>query len=329
MSAALAAGGALYLATDGPAPPTTATVTSLVSIGPDMANVISAISPSLVTLLPARHRDSRSATGVVLPSGDLIITAAAAVTSGERVTVQTADGRRLRGQVVGVDGQSGIAVVVVPRRLTPGSFVDEPIGTKQIAIAACRCAQGSKTTGNRHGAAAKPAPEVAMSMITQVGAPASEGGPALVEAIEAEVPLGRSAWGSVLLDDDGGVLGVLAAERSSGSDTVGYFVPASLAVGVADELAKDHKVVRGWLGVVCHNDAGEGAQVTSVLPGSPAAAAGLQPGDVLEAVDSDSVSSLADLQARLYASPPGTELKLTILHGTAVQIAAVRVGADP
>jgi putative serine protease PepD len=327
--AALAVTGALYLTSSRAAPPTTATVTSLVSVGPDMAKAVEVVSPSLVTLLPAGHGGSGLATGVVLPAGNLIVTAAAAVAGGERMMVKTADGREMPGEVEGVDSQSGVAVVAVSRRLTPSSFVDEPVGAKQIAIAACRCSEASSGTANKQLASAVPAPEVAMGMIRQVGAPASDGGPALVDAIEVEVPLGPSAWGSVLLDDEGGVLGVLAAERSSRDDTVGYFVPAPLAVGVADELAQHHKVVRGWLGVVCQNYDGAGAQVTSVLPASPAAAAGLQPGDVLEAVDSKAVLSLTDLQARLYASPPGTQLVLTLLRGGAVDTTAVTVGAGP
>lgn len=334
LGAAVAAATALYMASGGPPSPATATDTSLVSVGPDVAKVVDVVSPSLVSVEPASGSSRMGdATGVVMAPGDLIVTAAAAVDDGERVVVVNDVGRKLSGEVEGVDTRSGVAVVLVSRRLVPGSFVDDTVESRQIAIAACRC----HGLGATQSAAGTPVPssvappEVAMGMIRAVGTGAADdaAGPALIDTIEAEVPLGRSAWGSVLLDDEGGVLGVLDAERTTGGDTVGYFVPAPLVLAVAGELAQDHRVVRGWLGVVCQDDGGTGAMVTKVLAGSPAAAAGLQPGDVVEAVDSTPVSSLAELQASLYGSPPGTHLVITVLHGGAVEATPVTVGAGP
>ena len=224
-----------------------------------------------------------------------------------------------------MDDHSGVAIVLVQDPMTPGSFVDEPVTPRQLAVAACRCGQ---TAGATDSAGSSPA--VAVGMVRTTGADATDdGGPSLVDAIEAEMPLGHGAWGSVLLDDDGGVLGILDGERTSDGDTIGYFVPASLAVGVAGELARDHAVTHGWMGVMCQDDGGAGAAVTTVLAGSPAAVAGVQPGDVVEAVDSHLVSSLADLQARLYAAPPGTTLRLTVVRSGAVDTLPVTVVAGP
>jgi S1-C subfamily serine protease len=88
-------------------------------------------------------------------------------------------------------------------------------------------------------------------------------------------------------------------------------------------------VHRGWLGVLCQDDDSIGAAVTTVLPGSPASLAGLRPGDVVEAVDSHLVRSLADLQARLYTSAPGTQLELTVLRDGAVDTTAVTLVSPP
>ena len=60
----------------------------------------------------------------------------------------------------------------------------------------------------------------------------------------------------------------------------------------------------------------EGRLVTSVMPDGPAAAAGLAPGDVVNAVDSHRVVSLADLQARLYTVTPGTDVELSVTRQT-------------
>jgi S1-C subfamily serine protease len=215
--------------------------------------------------------------------------------------------------VTGVDSKAGVAVVQLSESLSPATFVDEPVSPKQLAVAACRCATGASASG------ASSPPEVAVGMVRAVGTAATvDGGPALVDAIEAEMPLASAPWGAVLVDDGGGVLGILDGMRSADGDTYGYFVPTMLAVGVADELAQDHHVNRGWLGVLCQDDGGAGATVTTVIPGSPASAAGLRPGDVVEAVDSHLVASLADLQARLYALTPGTRLQITFVRAGGV-----------
>jgi S1-C subfamily serine protease len=295
-----------------------------VTIGPDVMNVVDAVEPSLVSLIPAGSSSGNAdATGVVLPAGNLVLTAAGAVNDGEHLMVVSSQGQRQSGEVTAVDDPSGVAVVLVQDAMTPGSFVDEPVTPRQLAVAACRCVQ---TAGTGDGTGASPS--VAVGMVRATGGN-DDGGPSLVDAIEAEMPLGHGAWGSVLLDDEGDVLGILDGERSSDGDTFGYFVPASLAVAVADELARDHTVRRGWLGVMCQDDGGAGAAVTTVLPGSPAAAAGMEPGDVVEAVDSHLVSSLADLQARLYVSPPGTTLALTVVRAGAVHTVPVTVSAGP
>lgn len=298
-----------------------ATDTSVV-IGPDVVKVVDSVARSLVSLVPPKGaaHDGR-ATGVVLPGGELVVTAAAAVVDGEHLTVVSEDDHRLSGVVAGVDAISGVAVVRVSDKLASGSFVDEPVVPEQFAVAACRCAGGN---------ALHSSPDVALGMIrTQGTSPGYDGGPSLIDAIEAEMPLGTSALGTVLLDNSGRVLGILDGERTVSGETVGYFVPTSLAVGVADELATTPALTHGWLGVICQDDNGAGAMVMSVLAGSPAAAAGLEPGDVLAAVDAHQVSSLADLQARLYVSQPGAVMDLTVLRAGSVNTMPVTVAAKP
>ena len=294
-------------------------------VAPDVVNAVDSDSASFVTLLPADGSGpAPRATGVVLPDGDLVLTAASAVNDGQQLTVVTASGERQQGVVDGIDTSSGVAVVRIPDPLKPADFVDETVTPKELAVTACRC------TASSGASATTDQPEMALAMVRAVGTPATDdGGPVLVDAIEAEVPIEGVPWGTALVDDDGGVIGVLDGERSAGGDTFGYFVPAALAVGVAHELAEYHHVERGWLGVMCQDDGGAGAAVTTVIPGSPASAAGLRSGDVVEAVDSHAVASLADLQGRLYAVPPGTQLQLTILRQGTVDTTSVTVAAPP
>ena len=87
------------------------------------------------------------------------------------------------------------------------------------------------------------------------------------------MPLGPASSGGVLLDGHGRVVGILDGQMSAGNDTIGVFVPAPLAEGVARELAETHRSDHGWLGVKCTDQAAPaGAPVTAILPGSPASA---------------------------------------------------------
>lgn len=301
-----------------------ALTTHPVTIGPDVIKMVDAMRASLVTLAPQSSATTGRVTGVVLPGGSLVVTAAAPVGHATTFEVVTMDGRHQTGKLVGSDTHAGVAVVQLPDRLPAASFADEQVSTDQLAVAACVC--GAATAHADPGGTA----DVAIGMVRAVGTSATlDGGPSLVNAIEAEMPLGPSSWGSVLLDDHGQVIGILDGERSTGSDVFGYFVPAPLAVGVADELAGEHHIAKGWLGVVCGDASGGGAEVTTVLSGSPAASVGLEPGDVIEAVDTHVVGSLADLQARLYTSPPGSRLVLTVLRNGAVSTVPVVVRASP
>lgn len=306
-----------------PAQAASGTKTSAVSVGPDVVKIVDAARASLVTLLAGGGGGSTRATGIILPGGHLVATAAASIGAATRFEVVSADGHRQSGEVIGTDARSGVAVIRVPNQLTAASFADEPVTAHELAVAACMCGVSAPSSGTNQA-------DVALEMVHQVGTAATlDGGPTLVDAIEAEMPPWPSSWGTVLLDDQGQVLGILDGERNVGSDVFGYFVPAPLAVGVADELAEAHQVARGWLGVVCADAAGGGAQVTTVLPGSPAAVAGLRPGDVVEAVDAHAVATLADLQARLYTSRPGTRLLLTLLRDDGVTTTSVTVQSSP
>src|SRR4029077_13593043 len=96
----------------------------------------------------------------------------------------------------------------------------------------------------------------AIGMVRAVGSGVVvQGGTRLVNAIQAEMPLAPNSWGGVLLDGLGRVIGILDGQTNAGNDTLGVFVPAPLAEGVARELAEKHTVNHGWLGVQCADQA--------------------------------------------------------------------------
>ena len=301
--------------TGGPAR-VTAQTTAL--IGRDVTGLVDAVRPSLVELSPM-NTTVPHATGVVLPGG-FVVTAASAVAGVSQVDVFTQDGKRHRGDVIGSDAESGVAVIATADGVAPAAtFADEIVQPHDLVVAACLCA----------GRQSSP-PATSVGMVRHVGsADTLASGTTLVNVIEAEMPLGHTSWGGVLLDSHGRVIGILDGQTGKGNDTLGVFVPAPLAEGVALELAKTHRVVRGWLGIKCTDDLVGGASVASIKSGSPAQEAGLEPGDVVVEVASHPVDSVADLQERLYTMSPGQDVQLVVERGTSTVVMTVKLAGAP
>jgi S1-C subfamily serine protease len=277
---------------------------------PLVVRMMDVLRPSLVAISGPGKGRSGPMTGIVLPGGDLAVTAATAVGTAKRVEIVTASGQKRRVKVLGSDPHSGIAVVSTGGGLTAASFTDGVVAPGELAVAACLCGTAVAT------AADTDPPAAAVGEVRKVGTGATmAGGSGLVDAIEADMPLGRAPWGGVLLNGQGQVVGVLDAREKGSSSDVGLFVPASLAVAVAQELATTHQVAHGWLGIKCTDAPGQsGARITAIMTGSPAASAGLHLGDVVEKVDAQPIESLADLQATLYTTPPGTSVNVMLLR---------------
>lgn len=274
--------------------------------GVDVATMVNRIRPSLVELVSARA-DRVLGTGVVVGNGSLVVTAASAVAGVTKAFAVNLKGQRLRTRLLGLDLHSGVAVFGVEkvRSLQPASFSDEPVEPGELAVATCLCA-GSV------GPQSKPFPQVALSTVKDEGSAVTYGqGLSLVDTIEAQAPLSPSPAGGVLLDGHGRVIGILEELKDPDSDRIGVFVPTQLALGVANQLASAGQVTHGWLGVSATSLPGKcGAEIVSVLASMPAAEAGLTSGEVIDSVDGHQVCSLADLQARLYVTPPGQQVQI-------------------
>jgi S1-C subfamily serine protease len=288
--------------------------------------MVEALRPSLIAIRRAGGRRSTQMTGIVLAGGNLAVTSAAAVGSATHVEIVTSSGQDRRVQVLGSDPHSGIAVVSTGGGLTPAPFASGDVEPGELAIAACLCGSAAVAT-----AADDPSATVAVGEVRKVGTSAVlSSGTGLVDTIEADMPLGPAPLGGVLLNAQGQVVGILDAREGTASARTGVFVPASLAVGVAHELATSHTVKHGWLGIACTDaPGGEGARITAIMAGSPAAAGGLHLGDVVEAVDSHAVDSLADLQASLYTSPPGTPVSVMLVRSGHDMMTTVKLAVSP
>ncbi len=163
--------------------------------------------------------------------------------------------------------------------------------------------------------------------------------PRYQDFIQTDASINHGNSGGPLVDARGRVIGVNTAisERGQG---IGFAVPSNLARGVYDQLKERGRVVRGYLGVwtedlvtvVGESRPGEpaaGVRVLKVAPGSPAADAGLQPGDFITAYDGRPAGTNRQLQFRIAESAPGRPVTLELAReGRKLEVTVTPVDAE-
>jgi serine protease Do len=130
----------------------------------------------------------------------------------------------------------------------------------------------------------------------------------------------------------GEVVGVTTAIISQGQG-IGFAVPINLVKDLLPNLRENGKLERGWLGVVINDGGGNGERrapvVKDVYKESPAAAAGIRPGDRLVAVNGRTIGSYLQLLRKVALLAPGTEARLTLLREGVTKEVTVRLIVRP
>ncbi|OAM27868.1 protease Do [Eikenella longinqua] len=143
--------------------------------------------------------------------------------------------------------------------------------------------------------------------------------------IQTDVAINPGNSGGPLFNLRGQVVGVNSQiySQSGGFMGISFAIPIDVAMNVADQLRRNGKVERGRIGVVIQEvnydlaksfglEAANGALISQVIPGGPADKAGLQPGDIVQSVNGESVKASSDLPVLVGMMTPGTRLTLGI-----------------
>ena len=267
-----------------------------------VADIAAALLPSVVQL----ETQSGLGSGVIYDADGLILTAAHVVQGVDTVTVRMSDGSSIDGEVLGTDTNSDIAVVRVDegglQAAELATEVDLEVGQLAVAIGSPFGLDSTVTSG------------VISAINRSVVRP--DGSVASMIQTDASINPGNS--GGALVDRAGRVIGINDAIRteSGGNQGVGFAVPIDQAAWVAEKLVAGEPVVPAFLGVSGTNDnsGNAGALITSVEPGTAADDAGIQQGDLITKVDDLTIENMQGLAAQIRATPPGTEITLTIVR---------------
>jgi putative serine protease PepD len=171
-----------------------------------------------------------------------------------------------------------------------------------------------------------------------LSAPQQQSPTSVLDAIQTDAAINPGNSGGPLVDMEGRIVGLNSAIASlgsgrggqSGSIGLGFSIPINQAKRIADELIASGHATQAQLGVSVRDSQPVGAQVMSVQPGSAAAKAGLQAGDVVTKVGSRLIENSDGLVAAINSANPGSNVTLTVASGAgAPHTVPVTLGSVP
>jgi S1-C subfamily serine protease len=144
--------------------------------------------------------------------------------------------------------------------------------------------------------------------------PTTGNSPPLLDSLETLDPLAGVETGGAVLDGAGRLIGMVTSV--TGQTLV--VTPGWLASIVSQDLISDGRVVHGWLGItgqtISLSPSDTAVEVMSVRAGGAAAKAGVEPGDLIEAVNGTPIRTMSDIVAVLYSLPPDQAVVLNVVR---------------
>ncbi len=277
---------------------------------------------------PEQRRAGQGSGFIVDPDG-VIVTNAHVVGDNAEVRVVLADGREMPARVIGRDTATDVAVIKVEAGapLPALGFGDSD---------RMRVGEWVMAMGNPFGLGGSVTAGIVSARGRQIGA-----GP-YDDFIQTDASINPGNSGGPLFNAAGEVVGMNTAifSPSGGNIGIGFAVPSKMVQQIVAQLREHGSVRRGWLGVslqpldrdlaaALRVEDAKGVLVAGVEPNSPAARAGLRPGDVLTAMDGRRVESPRDLATGVAGVTPGQTATFAVLRDGRAMEQRVEIGSAP
>src|SRR5213596_808822 len=247
--------------------------------------------------------------GVIVTNEGHIITNNHVVDQVDEIEVQLSDGRTKKARLVGADSQVDLAVLKV----------DEP-GVKPLKLGDSDTVQAGDfvlAVGNPFGFEET----VTDGIISSKGRP--NRADAFSDLLQTNAAINPGNSGGPLINLRGEVVGINTAiiSRSGGSQGIGFAIPSNTVRTAFESLLKQGRIIRGYLGIQTRalqsddtSTETDGVPVAGVMPGSPAAQAGVQPGDVIRKFDGREVKNFPALRTLVAQTQLNKQVELEIVR---------------
>jgi Do/DeqQ family serine protease len=257
--------------------------------------------------------------GVIVSPEGYVLTNHHVIEGAEAIEVTLNDGRSTMAKVIGTDPETDLALLKIDLPNLPvivlGRMETLQVGDAVLAI------------GNPFGVGQT----VTSGIVSALGRK-QLGINTFENFIQTDAAINPGNSGGALVDVNGHLMGINTAiySRSGGNLGIGFAVPVSTATQIMASLIKEGKVTRGWIGVEprplnaelaesfgiakISGELPKGVLINGVLQNSPAAKAGLQPGDLVMQVAGHEVSDVPEMLSRVAALVPGEAATVSILR---------------
>lgn len=301
-----------------PAAPTGSETPPATAVAADLPSLVRQVEPSVVTVLT----ESGVGSGIVYKADGTIVTNAHVVAGAQDVTVALADGQQVPAEVRAVDEVADVAVIQADRNGLPAAPFQKPlpqVGELAVVLGSPLGFEATVTSG------------IISGLHRQIPGSASTGAP-LVDLIQTDAAISPGNSGGAVLDAQGEVVGMSVAyiPPAAGAVALGFAIPAATVVDVADQLLATGTARHAYIGIqpatltpeiarLLGINRTSGVVAMQVATPSPAAEAGIQPGDIIIAFNGKETATAEELIAALRSTKPGDRVELTVLREAKTQ----------
>ncbi|MGQ0678710.1 MAG: S1C family serine protease [Actinomycetota bacterium] len=290
-----------------------------------VARIVAEIKPSVVAVFSQRVERSRffdviprngAGTGIIATEDGHILTNAHVVEGAQEIEVLFTDGRRLPARVVGSDSEADLAVL----KVDADNLLVAPLGdSDELQV-------GDSVIAVGHALGLPGGPTVTTGIVSALDRSIRESnGAVLRNLIQTDAAINPGNSGGALLDAAGNVIGVNTAIAGE-AQNIGFAIAITPARTIVDQLIKNGKVIRPFLGIEMTTvtsgvaeqenlEVDRGALIMEVVSGSPAEQAGIQVGDVIVRIGSTVIEDSDDAGNAIGARKPGDRIRLTVARG--------------
>jgi serine protease Do len=280
--------------------------------------------------VPKDHREKSLGSGVIVSPEGYVLTNNHVVDHATEITVTLRDKREMKAQVVGTDPRTDIAVLKIEGTnfpyVTLGDSSKVQVGDIALAI------------GDPFGVG-----QTVTSGIVSAMGRGNLGIEEVEDFIQTDAPINPGNSGGALIDDEGHLIGIntaIISANSGGNQGIGFAVPVNLARHVMDQILKNGKVERAYLGILPQDvtpamakafgaKEAKGALVGDITANSPAAHSDLKQGDIIVEVDGKPIDDANQLRLQIGLLSPGSTVKLSVLRAGTSQQLMVKIGEFP
>jgi Do/DeqQ family serine protease len=286
---------------------------------------------------PRDQREEGLGSGIIVSPSGYILTNNHVVEKASKLEVSLSDGRQFTGKLVGADPQTDVAVV----KISADNLPVMPFANSDSARVGDLCFAIGNPFGQDH--------TVTMGIVSAKNRNL-ENGTHIQNFIQTDASINPGNSGGALINANGQLIGMNTMILTGGGGAggfggseagnigIGFAVPSNMAKQVMDQIEKNGKVSRGYLGAELetmtpalsqHLGASHGAIIAGITPKGPAEKAGLQSGDVVVAIDGKSVESPDDLTMDVISHTPGSSVTLDVVRNNQPMKINVTLGTRP